>query len=37
MSPITKASQNPTFIRTQLMAFGVGAAAMAAVLVLLTA
>lgn len=37
MSPTNKSTQNPAFIRTQLMAFGVGAAAMAAVLVMLTA
>ncbi len=37
MSPMNKSPQNPAFLRTQLMAFGIGAAAMAAMLVLLTA
>ena len=32
-----KPADNNAFIRTQLMAFGIGAAAMAAMLVLLTA
>ncbi len=37
MSPASKPSDTPTFIRTQLMSFGIGAAVMAAMLVLLTA